>query len=97
MATREQWEDAVFKSIKKLQEQVLQNMEAINELKKSVETLPCKDEPKHEDLDAKKIAEQTFEIIKKLTMEKKENGNIHKPNSEQTDRTAIRSVGYILL
>jgi regulator of replication initiation timing len=97
MATRQEWEDAVFKSITKLQEQVLQNMEAINELKKTVETLPCKDEPKHEDLDAKKIAEQTFEIIKKLTMEKNKNGNIHKPNSEQSNGTTIRSVGYILL
>ena len=90
MATRENWEEQVFDSIMKLQDQVLKNIEDIAKLKNP-------EEPKHEDLDAEVIAKKTFDIIKKLTEEINKNGSIYKPNSEQTNKAAVRSTRYILL
>ena len=105
MANREEWENKVFESIMKLQDQVLQNMETIAKLqneklrvrqvlsKLKTDVSAAKKDP----LDPEVIAAKTFDIIKKITEEKLKNGNIHKSSSKQVDKAAIRGTCYILL
>ena len=74
MANREEWENKVFESIMKLQDQVLQNMETIAKLqneKLRVRQVLSKLKSdfyieEKDPLDPKKIAAKTFDIIKKI-------------------------------